>query len=147
MSLKLLLVFYQQMIDRWRAQLCQLHFFGKLEFVRALLHLLVNFSQQDRYKARSVSLIVYFFCMCLFCFCFKLFLFQLLSKQMIFSQRNKEMEVLAKMHHHNYLQVSNFLMESRYLGTTQVVLLVVKASSISRHLLVQVGLYSLPASV
>lgn len=69
-------------------------------------------------------------------YCFKLFLFQLLSKQRISSQRNKEVEVFVKMHHHNSLQVSNFLMQSRHLGTTQVVLLVVKISSSSQHLLV-----------
>lgn len=68
--------------------------------------------------------------------CFKLFLFRLLLRQMIFSQRDEEEEVFAKMHHHDALQVSDFLMDSRYLGTTQVVLLVVKASSSSRHLLV-----------
>lgn len=49
---------------------------------------------------------------------------------MIFCEKDKDVEALAKMHHHNSLQV-----ESRHVRTTQVVLLVVKASSKSRHLL------------
>lgn len=72
---------------------------------------------------------------CLFSY-FIFLLFSLQTREMVFGESDKEVETLEKKQHHDALQLSDFLMENRYLRTNQAVLVMVKTDAGSRHLLV-----------